>query len=57
MPVLQGYDPESYLAHLDLYGELLTPGQWIGVGSVCKRNTNPKQIEDILVAIHASINA
>ena len=53
MPVLQGYAPESYLAHLHLYGELLSPGQWVGVGSICKRNGNPKQIEDILVAIHA----
>ena len=53
MPVLQGYAPQSYLAHLHLYGELLGPGQWVGVGSICKRNGNPKQIEDILVAIHA----
>jgi len=48
MPVLQGYSPESYAAHVDRYGELLTPGQWVGVGSVCKRNGNPDQIEDIL---------
>ena len=53
MPVLQGYSPRSYAAHLDSYGELLTPGQWVGVGSVCKRNGNPDQIEDILLAIKA----
>jgi hypothetical protein len=51
MPVLQGYSPRSYAAHVDRYGELLTPGQWVGVGSVCKRNGNPDQIEDILLAI------
>jgi hypothetical protein len=27
MPVLQGYSPESYAAHLALFGELLIPGQ------------------------------
>ena len=51
MPVLQGYSPESYAAHVDQYGELFTPGQWVGVGSVCKRNGNPDQIEDILLTI------
>jgi hypothetical protein len=51
MPVLQGYSPRSYAAHVDCYDELLTPGQWVGVGSVCKRNGNPDQIEDILLAI------
>ena len=53
MPVLQGYSPRSYAAHVECYGELLTPGQWVGVGSVCKRNGNPHQIEDILLAIKA----
>jgi hypothetical protein len=27
MPVLQGYSPRSYAAHVDCYGELLTPSQ------------------------------
>jgi hypothetical protein len=40
LPVLQGYSPRSYAAHLGCYGELLTLGQWVGVGSVCKRNGN-----------------
>jgi len=53
MPVLQGYSPHSYATHVCRYGELLTPGQWVGVGSVCKRNGNPDQIEDILLAIKA----
>src|SRR5260370_1538546 len=51
MPVLQGYSPESYAAHVDSYGEFLTHGQWVRVGSVCKRNGNPDQIEYILLAI------
>jgi hypothetical protein len=51
MPVLQGYSPESYAAHVSQYGSLLKHGHWVGVGSVCKRNGNPEQIEDVLLAI------
>jgi hypothetical protein len=51
MPVLQGYSPESYAAHLGQYGTLLKHGQWVGVGSVCKHNGNPDRIEDVLLAI------
>jgi hypothetical protein len=51
MPVLQGYSPDSYAAHVRQYGGLLKHGQWVGVGSVCKRNGNPDQIEDVLLAI------
>jgi hypothetical protein len=51
MPVLQGFSPESYAAHAREYGGLLRQGQWVGVGSVCKRNGNPRQIEDVLLAI------
>jgi hypothetical protein len=51
MPVLQGYSPESYAAHVCQYSSLLKHGQWVGVGSVCKRNGNPEQIEDVLLAI------
>lgn len=51
MPVLQGYKPQEYVDHLKQYGDRLTFGMWIGVGSVCKRNATPKQILDVLVAI------
>lgn len=51
MPVLQGYTVEDYLRHLDMYGDRLKPGAWVGVGSVCKRNGDPIQIENILSAI------
>lgn len=53
MPVLQGYTPEEYVDHIRQYGDRLTPGMWVGVGSVCKRNGNPRAIEDVLLAIHA----
>lgn len=51
MPVLQGYSLESYLDHIDQYGERLKRGMYVGVGSVCKRNTDMRQIEAILSAI------
>lgn len=52
LPVLQGYEPSEYLDHLEQYGDLLQAGQWVGVGSVCKRNANVEEIEQVLVAIH-----
>jgi hypothetical protein len=52
MPVLQGYTPAEYVDHIRQYGERLTSGMWVGVGSVCKRNGDPRAIEDVLLAIH-----
>jgi hypothetical protein len=52
MPVLQGYEPHEYVEHIRQYGERLTPGMWVGVGSVCKRNGDPRAIEAVLLAIH-----
>jgi hypothetical protein len=51
MPVLQGFDPGDYVAHVRAYGERLTNGMWVGVGSVCKRNGDPSAIYDVLSAI------
>lgn len=51
MPVLQGYTLQSYLGHLAAYGPRLVQGAYVGVGSVCKRNTDMRQIEAILGAI------
>ena len=53
MPVLQGYAPEDYAAHLTMYGKRLSYGAWVGVGSVCKRNGNPRAIETVLRVIQA----
>jgi len=53
MPVLQGYKPEEYMDHIRMYDDLLTPGMLVGVGSVCKRNGNPRAIEAVLEAIKA----
>lgn len=51
MPVLQGYAPQDYIAHIRLYGERLKHRMWVGVGSVCKRNSDPVAIENVLLAI------
>lgn len=51
LPVLQGYAPNEYLAHLAQYGDRLPPGAWVGVGSVCKRNGNVSALESVLMAI------
>lgn len=51
MPVLQGYKPEEYVRHVKMYGDLLTEGAWVGVGTLCKRNSSPWQVMEVLYAI------
>lgn len=51
MPVLQGYAPHDYVAHIRQYGQRLKNRMWVGVGSVCKRNSDPVAIENVLLAI------
>lgn len=51
MPVLQGYAPQDYVRHLRMYGDRIGPGAYVGVGSVCKRNTDVEAVEDVLLAI------
>jgi hypothetical protein len=51
MAVLQGYEPADYVRHLEAYGDRLELGQWVGVGSVCKRNGHPRQVLAVLEAI------
>lgn len=53
LPVLQGYAPSEYVDHLRQYGDRLKEGMWVGVGSVCKRNSKPKEIEAIVQGIKA----
>jgi len=52
MPVLQGWAPSDYVEHLRMYGDDITPGMWVGVGSVCKRNTDVGSVAAVLQAIH-----
>ncbi len=53
LPVLQGYAPEDYIRHLDMYDERLAPGQYVGVGSVCKRNAKPDEARAVFSLIEA----
>ena len=48
MPVLQGYETEEYINHLKMYDDLIQPYTWVGVGSVCKRNSKPEAVAVIL---------
>lgn len=54
MPVLQGYHPREYADHIRQYGARLGPSAWVGVGSVCKRNSDPSAIRAVLLAIKAA---
>ena len=51
MPVIQGFEPKEYIRHIEMYGKWLEDGAWVGVGSVCKRNSNVGQVEVVLEAI------
>jgi hypothetical protein len=51
LPVLQGYAPGDYVSHIRQYGDRLPSGAWVGVGSICKRNGDPRAIEAVLLAI------
>lgn len=52
LPVLQGFEPEEYCRHLDAYGDRIPDGAYIGVGSLCKRNRDPREVFRVLSAIH-----
>lgn len=51
LPVLQGYDPQDYVNHISMYENRLQTNMRVGVGSICKRNTNPIAIVNVLEAI------
>lgn len=51
MPVLQGFAPEDYVKHIDMYDQRLELNKWVGVGSVCKRNSDPHAVLAVLLAI------
>ncbi len=51
MPVIQGIEPKEYIRHVEMYVKWLEDGAWVGVGSVCKRNSNVGQVEVVLEAI------
>jgi hypothetical protein len=52
LPVVQGFTPAEYVAHVDQYGARLAPGAWVGVGSICKRQGRPTVLAHVLQAVH-----
>lgn len=53
MPVIQGFEPGDYARHIRMYGDRLKPEMWVGVGSVCKRNSTPGDVAAVLGTIAA----
>lgn len=53
MPVIQGFHPHEYAAHVDELAPDLPEGAWVGVGSVCKRQGRPEAILSVLGAIRS----
>jgi hypothetical protein len=51
LPVLQGFAPSDYADHVRQYGDRLKFGMWVGVGSVCKRQGDPRSIIAVLQSI------
>lgn len=51
MPVIQGFEPKDYISHIKMYGRWLEEEAWVGIGSVCKRNSSVGKVEVILEAI------
>jgi hypothetical protein len=51
LPVIQGFQPDDYARHVRAYGDRLTPGMWVGVGSVCKRQGDPRLVVAVLQAV------
>jgi len=49
MPVLQGWDARHYKRHIKMYD--LPEGCWTGVGSVCKRNSTPADVQRVLRSV------
>jgi len=48
------YKAEDYVSHIRMYGDRLDGANYVGVGSICKRNTDVAVIEDVLTAIRKS---
>lgn len=51
LPVIQGYALEEYLKCVDMYN--FKDGDYVGIGSVCKRNNNVAVVADILKEVKA----
>lgn len=51
-PVLQGWTPDDYCRHLEMYSKAGAPmDQLFGVGTVCSRNGDPRAIVEIMMGL------
>ena len=50
MPVIQGYAPDEYAYHCWTLAPHLPEGALVGVGSICKRNSRPEAVAQVLNA-------
>lgn len=53
MPTLEGYVPNDYVRHIDMYGKRLTPGMWVGVRGLSSWPGDLDATENVLLAIYA----
>ena len=51
MPVIQGFEESEYRQHVESLSPHLALRQWVGVGSVCKRQGVAEQLARVLSAI------
>jgi hypothetical protein len=51
VPVIQGLSVQDYIRHIEMYGDRIGVGAYVGVGSICKRQGSPRVIREILRAI------
>ena len=51
MPILQGWTVADYRRCLAAYGDILKPGEWVGVGSLVSRSRRAGTIRDILAEV------
>ena len=51
MPVIQGYAPDEYAYHCWTLAPHLPEGALVGVGSICKRNSRPEAVAQVLNAV------
>lgn len=54
IPTLQGQVPADYVKHLEMYGERIKAGAWVGVGSLVSKSGNAGKVKAILAAVKAS---
>ena len=51
MPVIQGYTPEEYAQHTQELSQHLTTGAWVGLGSLCRRQSRSVEIAQVQSAV------